>query len=293
MKIDGKQIASQIKEELKTKVVALRRKKILPHLAVILVGTDPNSIIYIRRKQKLGEEIGVKVTVYRKDARKEKEELISLVKKLNKDKTVHGIIIQRPVPIAMDKEELDKIVTWEKDVDGFHPKSPFTPPVALAVIKLLEWVYAAANNNPNNFLPWLNKQKILIIGRGETAGKPIAKTFAKMKITFSVGHSQTNNLKELCLKSNIVISCVGKPNILRHTMINKKSTVIGVGLHTENGKLATDYNQEEIGAKAAYWTPIPGGVGPVNVACLFENLLKAAIKSSHDYNYLWNNSKQK
>lgn len=278
MKIDGKQIASQIKEELKAKVVTLRRKKILPHLAVVLVGTDPNSIIYIRRKQKLGEEIGVKVTVYRKNPKKQKEELTSLVNRLNKDKTVHGIIIQRPVPLEMDKEELDEIVIPKKDVDGFHPKSPFTPPVALAVIKLLEWVHTAANNQQNNFLPWLNKQKILIIGRGETAGKPIAKTFAKMKIPFLVGHSQTINLKELCLKSNIVISCVGKPNILRHTMINKKSIIIGVGLHTENGKLATDYNQDEIGAKAAYWTPIPGGVGPVNVACLFENLLKSCYK---------------
>jgi methylenetetrahydrofolate dehydrogenase (NADP+)/methenyltetrahydrofolate cyclohydrolase len=281
MKIDGKQIASQIKEELKAKVVALRRKKILPHLAVVLVGNDQNSIIYIRRKQKLGEEIGVKVTVYRievsKDGKKEKERLLALINKLNKDKTVHGIIIQRPVPLEMDKEELDEIVIPKKDVDGFHPKSPFTPPVALAVIKLLKWVYAT-NNNSSQFLSWLAKQKILIIGRGETAGKPIAKTFEKMKIPFLVGHSQTNNLKELCLKSTIVISCVGKPNILRHMTINEKSIVIGVGLHLENGKLATDYNQEEIGAKAAYWTPIPGGVGPVNVACLFENLLKSCYK---------------
>jgi len=284
MKIDGKVIAHDIKEELKKQVFRLRRKNIIPHLAVILVGNDPSSLIYIKQKKKLGEEIGVKISIYNLECTINKKKLANLVNKLNKDKTTNGIIIQRPVPFPIEKEELDRLVTPRKDVDGFHPDSPFTPPVAAAVIRILTWVYSnyhatvCGNYSTQNFNIWLKKQKILVIGRGETAGRPIAEFLRKNQIKFIVAHSQTTNIKQLCLSSGIIISAVGKPNIVRPDMVTAKTILIGVGLHPEEDKLQTDYNQEEIAGKVAFYTPVPGGVGPVNVACLFENLIKASSR---------------
>lgn len=270
MKIDGRSIADKIRKKLKRQVIDLQSKDIIPQLAVVLIGNNPSSIIYVRQKQKVGEEIGVKVSIFKKD-------FIDLINKLNNDKLVHGVIIQRPIPIDMGKEELDRLVLPEKDVDGFHPESPFTPPVASAVIKILEWVKKDKGIS-GIFMDWLKKQKILIIGRGETAGKPIIRTLTKLEIKFKGAHSQITNLRELCLEANIIISCVGKGNIVRHYMLKRNTVLIGVGLHPENEKLKPDYNQEEIANLIDYYTPVPGGVGPVNVACLFENLLLACRK---------------
>ena len=284
MRIDGKHIAAEIKSKLKVQVEDLKSKGIFPHLFVILIGDDPASVTYVGQKQKVADEIGVKLSVIRKQRTKNKEQIINIVKKLNYDPLVHGIIIQRPLPLDIDKEELDKLVVPEKDVDGFHPNSPFTPPVASAVLKIIEWVSKDCCSNMESplkqnycqpFKSWLKEKKILVIGRGETAGKPIADTLKKMGIPFTLAHSKTTNINELCLTSNIIISCVGRPNVVRHNMISSKTVLIGVGLHSENGKLQTDYNQEEIAGIASYYTPVPGGVGPVNVACLFENLITA------------------
>ncbi|MBI5451837.1 bifunctional 5,10-methylenetetrahydrofolate dehydrogenase/5,10-methenyltetrahydrofolate cyclohydrolase [Candidatus Gottesmanbacteria bacterium] len=320
MKIDGRLIAEEIKERLKKEVASLSSQNITPHLAVILVGNNPSSLVYIRQKKKVGEEIGVKVVVYNlsksdKDTsdgvqstpprwRNLKDKLINLVNKLNSDPSVHGIIIQRPLPIDIGKDELDRLVIPKKDVDGFHPESPFTPPVALAVIKILEWVSLnSPGRSPYGHLPgvakrflegeswekWLKNKRILVIGRGETAGRPIAETLKKITDKITIAHSKTANLKEVCLASDIIISCVGKrpilrrskgrpqngPFIVRHDMVSPDTLLIGVGLHQENGKLATDYDQKEIAGKVAFYTPVPGGVGPVNVACLMENLIFA------------------
>jgi methylenetetrahydrofolate dehydrogenase (NADP+)/methenyltetrahydrofolate cyclohydrolase len=293
MKIDGKLIAQEIKQKLGKQVISLKSKNIIPHLAVILIGHDPSSQVYVRQKIKVGQEIGVKVTLIRKQITDNKKQIINLVNKLNQNPSVHGIIIQRPVPIDISKEELDLLVDPQKDVDGFYPKSPFTPPVAAAVLKILEWVYNNltmkqfnnetignkyyAKEKVENFNKWLTKQKIIVIGRGETAGRPIAESLNKMNVPFFVAHSQTKNIKELCLSSDIIITCVGRPNIVRPNMITNKTILIGVGLHLENDKLQTDYDQEDIAGHAAYYTPVPGGVGPVNVACLFDNLLSATM----------------
>lgn len=276
MKIDGKLIASEIKERLKKDVISLRQKGIPPHLTVILIGNDPASLVYVNQKQKVAEEIGVQFSIFSRFNRDSiaKEELVKLVNRLNADKSVHGIIIQRPVPIDIEKDELDQMVVPAKDVDGFHPQSPFYPPVALAVLKILRWVEKDCCNNPKPFYSWLKEKKILVIGRGETAGLPIAETLKKKGAAFTVANSQTTNLKDLCLNSDIIISCVGKSNVVRHDMITNRAVLIGVGLHQEKGKLHTDYNQEEIESRIAYFTPVPGGVGPVNVACLLENLVR-------------------
>lgn len=294
MKISGKTIASEIKENLKNQVQILRKKNIFPHLAVVLIGDDPSSQTYVRQKKINGEKIGIKLSIFHfpcLTGRQAlsiglKEKLVELINILNHDPKIHGIIIQRPVPININKKELDMLVSSQKDVDGFHPKSLFDPPVGLAVLEILEWVYKQIIDEYKNysFFAWLKKQKILLVGRGETAGQPIARTFTKKNLKFIVAHSQTKNLKKLCLSSDIIITCVGKPNIVRQDMITKKTILIGVGLHPQEEKLAPDYNQEEIAQKAAYYTPVPGGVGPVNVAYLLHNLIVAA-KSQSELNF--------
>jgi len=305
MKIDGKLIASQIKEDLKVQVEKLISNGISPQLAVIYVGDDPSSAAYIRQKEKVGTEIGVKVNVIKiqslKDTKLQKSEIIELLDKLNKDPDIHGIIIQRPVPLTFSKEELDLMVIPEKDVDAFHPQTLVQPPIAEAVIKILEWVKNELDSNviarseatkqsrPNikndNIIEWLNKQIIVVIGRGDTAGKPIAETLIKSGVNITVAHSKTENIDKLCRNAGIIISCVGKPNVVRRDMVTDKSILIGVGLHQEEGKLKTDYNLEEMAEIVSYWTPVPGGVGPVNVACLFENLivLTSGIRKEQSY----------
>lgn len=306
MKIDGKQIASEIKSNLKEKIAKLKSQNIIPHLAVVLIGNDPSSQVYVRQKLKVGEELGIRVSFFPLEQSAMRLNLIlelkNLIKRLNNDSSIHGIIIQRPVSLDISKEELDLSVVPQKDVDGFHPKSPFTPPIASAVIYILNYVYQIGKgetprikavvekrgvNNNSGFRNWLKTKRILVIGRGETAGKPIAETLQKLGAKPEIAHSKTTNLKELCLKSDIIISCVGKrpilrlpggstqkgPYVVRHQHITNKTILVGVGLHPENGKLATDYDQEEIKEIVAFYTPVPGGVGPVNVACLFENLI--------------------
>ncbi len=279
MKIDGKLIASTIKETLKEQVSSLRKINITPHLAVILIGDDSSSITYVAQKQKAADFIGAKITVIRKSADFDANKLPVIIQNLNYDPDVHGIIIQRPLPFSYDRNKLDNMVTSTKDVDGFHSNTKYTPPVASAVAKILDWIKNDIyKNNRKKLLltDWLKIQKILIIGRGETAGNPIANYMKKNKVKIDIAHSQTIDIKKLCLSSDIIISCVGRPHIVRHDMIRKKTILIGVGLHPENNKLQTDYDQFEIASKVSYYTPVPGGIGPVNVACLMENLIEAS-----------------
>lgn len=280
MKIDGNEIASAIKKNISLQSRKLKRKKVSPQLAVILIGNDPSSIVYVGRKRKFGQETGVKVSIFHHQTISP-DKLFGLISDLNKDESVHGIIIQRPVAGPIDPNQLNLAVSVSKDVDGFHPDSLYNAPIAEAVYKILTAIYI--NNFKRNFRSinlWLEKKKILVIGRGETAGKPIAEFLTKKKIKFKVAHSQTDNLKGLCLASGIILSCVGKPNIVRHDMVLPKTILIGVGLHPENERLAPDYNQDEISNIVTFYTPVPGGVGPVNVACLFENLMKAVNKQN-------------
>lgn len=316
MLIDGRQIAQELKFSLKLKVSRLIKNGINPHLAILYVGNDPGSFSYVNAKRRFGAEIGVKVIIYpsqsdqifaSNNSKLQREEILTLIRNLNTDKSVHGIIVQRPLPIPIEKSELDLLVSPRKDVDGFHPQTQFNPPVALAVDKILKWVAHDLCTNPDSplkhtpcdhYLNWLKKQKILVIGRGETAGKPIAKYLLKKDAQVTIAHSKTENLTELCLMSDIIISCVGKSSrnkvknrsilrstessrnngsvIVRRSMINNKTILVGVGLHSEDGILRADYDPAEIKDTAAYYTPVPGGVGPVNVACLMENVISAA-----------------
>ncbi|OGG17519.1 hypothetical protein A3D05_04275 [Candidatus Gottesmanbacteria bacterium RIFCSPHIGHO2_02_FULL_40_24] len=284
MKIDGRKIALELEKPLKADINKLNDQGITPHLAVILVGKDKSSINYVRQKLKIGRKLKIKIRLYRYNLTLTPEVLINLVNSLNKDKKVHGIIVQRPVTIQIPSDAINNAVYPEKDVDGFHPDSCFDPPVALAVNEILRFIYKVKLSGKNktetaDYSGWLKKKKILLIGRGETAGKPIAKYFNKIGIRFTIAHSQSRNIKKLSRISDIVIPCVGKPNIVRHDMLKKSAAIIGVGLHPENDKLKPDYNQAEMEKSAGFYTPVPGGVGPVNVVMLMRNTVLAAKKT--------------
>lgn len=282
MKIEGREVAADILKELVPIIKNLSSRGLTPHLAIILVGSnDDASLSYVRQKEKGGKVIGVNVTIIKKKKIENKKQLFELIDRLNNDHSIHGIIVQRPLSIKINNNELNRSVIPEKDVDGFHPQSPFTPPIASAILRILEHQYAvikrfAFNNiDRKGFLKWLKKRKILIIGRGVTGGRPIADIFKKKGIKPKIAHSKTKNLKDICLSSDIIISCVGKGNIVRHNLLARDTILIGVGLHKQNGKIKADYDVSKIKDKVSAYTPMPGGVGPVNVACLFENLVKA------------------
>ena len=313
MKIDGRRLADEILNRLFHEVLQLKQKGINPQLAVVLVGDNPNSLAYIRQKRKAADNVGIKFHFEHFVEPPGREEVIRKIKQLAQDPNIHGLIVQRPVPETLNTQELTELVPIKKDVDGFLSRSPFFPPVGMAVIKLLCEAYSSrkevkaiesrssSNNNSvldsslsrakskdsNNkfsqfapeFISWLNSKNIVILGRGETAGKPIAATFLGCGIMFNVIHSQTADKVILMKHADIIVSCVGKANIVKAGNIKKGAIVIGIGLHFEEGKLKGDFEEAEIENSAAFYSPTPRGSGPVNVASLMENVVAAASQA--------------
>jgi len=279
MKIDGKAIADKILEDLTLKVKLLKEKGIVPTLAVILVGDNPASLSYIKQKQKTAERIGATLQLHQASSDMRQDTLLELITKLNVDPQVHGIIVQRPLPKASSiNNAILKTINQQKDVDGFVPNSPFAVPVARAVIMILRFVFSQLNQlvQLDQFDVWLKKKRIVIIGKGETAGRPIADYLAKQHCTTSTIHSQTANPQKLIRNADIVISCVGKERVVTKDMIKSGSILISVGIWRDSeGKLHGDYEEEDVKDTASFYTPTPGGVGPVNVACLMQNVVEA------------------
>ncbi len=279
MKIDGKAIAGGILTSLKQEVDLLKKKGISSTLAVILVGDDPASLSYIKQKQKAAEAIGAKVILDQQAASISSQVLKERIEKYNNDPSIHGIIIQRPLPkeSPIDRDIFNEI-SPKKDVDGFVPNSPYDVPVAKAVLTILQEVFVSEKKNlkAQTFKDWLKNQCVAVIGRGETAGKPIADALGEHGCTLSVVHSQTTHPEEVIKTLNIVVSCVGKERVVTKDMIVPGTILISVGIWRDVlGKLHGDYEEEEIKDIASYYTPTPGGVGPVNVACLMQNLIQA------------------
>lgn len=259
MRIDGKQIAQNILASLSFQHT--------PVLQVILVGDNHASLSFIKQKQKAAETIGAKVLVsHLPDGRQVSlQQLQDIIHQYNDDPSIHGIIIQRPVPMKNVGDILNSVAP-QKDIDGFVPNSPFSVPVALAVEKILDSV------SPD----WKSK-RIVIIGRGETAGKPINDHLLKLDCTTSVIHSLTRYPKEILRQADIIISCVGKERTVTKDDIKPGLILMSVGItRNAEGKLVGDYDEEEIKGIASFYTPTPGGVGPVNVACLMANLVAAS-----------------
>jgi len=275
MRIDGKKLANEILTDLAQKVSDLKTHNIIPHLIVILAGDDPASLSYVRQKKKKGEEIGAKVTIINYPVDITTEELAKKVKELNLDRGVHGIIIQQPLPKHIDVDHLTELTDPQKDVDGFHSKTNFTEPIALAVIEILKTV-----SNEKNILEWLKEKNITILGKGETGGLPIINSLKKHNIHFNLIDSKTQNPKQILKKSDLVISCVGKKNIIIKDDLKEGVILLSIGMHKEeDDRLHADYEEEEIEQIASFYTPVPGGVGPVNVAMLLSNLINAATNS--------------
>lgn len=284
MKIDGNILADTILTDLTNDVSALRTKKITPTLAVICIGDNPASLSYIKQKQKAAKRIGARLELCHMSQYTDPEDLRRHIETYNCDVNVHGLIIQRPLPQALKNcTQIVSFVRPQKDIDGFVPRSCFEPPVALAVLKILEEIFKISNQNDKKlFEKWLQNQKIVIIGRGETAGKPIADFFNKKHCTTSVIHSQTADPKEMIGNADIVISCAGKNRVLTKDMVKTGAICISVGIWRDSdGKLHGDYEEDEIKESASWYTPTPGGVGPVNVACLMQNLIAAAKKQNN------------
>lgn len=270
VRIDGTEIASTIYKKLTNRVGALAKKNIIPHLAVILVGENPASVAYVTLKQKKGEAIGAKVTLLKYPTSVTTEELLKKLEELNSDPSVHGILIQRPLPEQIDVPKIELATNPQKDVDGFHPSSPFTLPLPLAVVKILEYCH------PDNFKEWLASQSIVVIGKGPTGGGPIIKLLNKLGVNPVVIDSKTENPNDLMKNADIIIASAGRENVVQPENIKQGVILVGVGiLRGTDGKLKGDYNEEEIKDIAGFYTPTPGGVGPVNVAMLMENLLTA------------------
>lgn len=303
MRIDGKALADGILDTLKRQVTALREDGTTPTMAVILAGDDPASLAYIRQKQKKAEAIGAAVIFDHQSADITREALASLVKRYNRDPSIHGLIIQRPVPMGVgDVTDIIASVDPKKDVDGFVPGSPFDVPVAAGVGETLrEYLRLAAISD--SLESWIRDKHVVVIGRGSTAGKPIMEYFrsgrfammsqASQQRTQIVGrdtrpdnlgcttsqiHSGTPDPASITKQADIVVSCVGRERVVTGDMIKPGAILIGVGLWRDtDGKLRGDYDEAEIEDVAAAYTPTPGGIGPVNVACLMQNLVKACI----------------
>lgn len=282
MRLSGRDIAEKLYGDLTKRVEKLKKRNITPHLVVFLVGENPASVAYVNQKQKKGEDIGAKVTVLRYTTAITNEELVEKIKLLNADPFVHGILIQRPLPDQIDVNGLELLTDPEKDIDGFHPKSPYTLPLPLAVTKIIEEVYALqTKHKPAGIKKWLQSQNIVLLGKGPTGGGPIIEHFKTLNVTPHLIDSKTKNPKAIMKKADIIISAVGRRDTIKPEMIKKGVVLISVGINRgTNNKLHGDYEEEAIQDIASYYTPTPGGVGPVNVAMLMENLLTATEKQT-------------
>lgn len=273
MKIDGKALADKILNDLSLSVVKLKEKGATPTLAVIQVGDDPASTAYIRQKQKASDEIGA-ILIHKKLPKNTSFQSINeTIQQCNNDSSIHGIIVQRPLPGTLsDAGAAVTNIVPSKDVDGFLPNSPYPVPVAAAVITILKQLTGSRPVKKQGETP-----SIVVLGKGDTAGKPIAEALIKRGYNISIVHSQTPKPDDIIRAADIVISCVGKPNVVRHDNIKTGAILLSVGIsRNSDGTLSGDYEEEGIKDVASFFTPTPGGVGPVNVACLMANLVEAA-----------------
>ena len=273
--IDGKELAKHIREELKEEVKELKNAEIYPKLAVIMVGDDPASKVYVRNKSRACEDVGIEYEEYLLPSKTTREELLELIEKLNNDERVHGILVQSPLPEGLDANEAFRTILPKKDVDGFHPvnvgklslnQDCFVSCTPYGIIKMLE-----AYNVP------IEGANAVIIGRSNIVGKPLAQCLLNKNATVTICHSKTKNLKEITKKADILIAAIGKPKFVTEDMVKENATVIDVGINrNEEGKLVGDTDFENIKEKVNFITPVPGGVGPMTIAMLMYNVVKAA-----------------
>ncbi len=273
--ISGKDLAKKVKDNLKSDVESLKAKGIETCLVVIIVGDDPASRVYVNNKKKACEEIGIKSIEYALGADTSEEELLALIDKLNKDKSVNGILVQLPLPKQINEEKVIMAINPEKDVDAFHPVNvgkimtgnpDFMPCTPAGVIKLIEETGID-----------IAGKECVVVGRSNIVGKPQAMLLLAKNGTVTICHSRTKDLEEVCRRADILVVAVGKPEMIKGSAIKPGAVVIDVGTNrTETKKLVGDVEFSSAYEVASYITPVPGGVGPMTIAMLMENTVKAA-----------------
>lgn len=274
--IDGKLISKKVKDEVREKTQALKERGIVPGLAVIIVGEDPASQIYVRNKQRACEEVGFESYKYALPESTTQQELLELIKKLNDDKSVNGILCQLPLPKHIDESTVINNILPEKDVDAFHPVNvgkimigdySFLPCTPAGVMELI----ASTGTE-------ITGKECVVVGRSNIVGKPMAMLLLHKSGTVTVCHSKTVDLKAQCKRADILVAAVGVSKLIKGDMVKEGAVLIDVGMNRdENGKLCGDIDFESCKDKASYITPVPGGVGPMTIAMLMKNTLTAAI----------------
>ena len=273
--LNGKELAKKIRGELKEEVIKLKEKNINPKLAVIMVGDDKASAVYVRNKSKACEEIGIEFEEFLLDRTITQEELINLIKTLNNREDIHGILLQSPIPDSLDIREAFNTIDYKKDVDGFNPinvgklsigEDCFISCTPYGVIRMLE-----------EYNIQIEGKRAVIIGRSNIVGKPLIQCLLNKNATVTICHSKTKNIEEITKEADILIAALGKPKFVEEDMVKKDAVVIDVGINrNEEGKLVGDVDLENVSKKASYITPVPGGVGPMTIAMLMNNVVKAA-----------------
>lgn len=273
--LDGKETAKKTRENLKGKVVELKERNIKPKLAVIMVGDDNASKIYVRNKSKACEELGIDYEEINMGEDTTQEQLLDTIKKLNNRNDIHGILLQSPVPKGLDINEAFRTIIPEKDVDGFNPinvgklalgQETFVSCTPFGIIKLLE-----EYNIP------IEGKNAVIIGRSNIVGKPMLHCLLNKNATVTICHSKTKNLEEITRKADILIVAIGKTKFVTQDMVKPGAVVVDVGINrNEQGKVCGDVDFENVEKIASYITPVPGGVGPMTIAMLMTNVIKAA-----------------
>lgn len=276
--IDGKELAKKIRNNLKIDCEKLKENNIIPKLAVILVGNDKASKVYVKNKNKACEDVGIEFEEYILDETISQKELIDLIEKLNQDNTIHGILLQSPIPRELDINEAFRTISPEKDVDGFNPISvgkltlgqdTFVSCTPYGIMKMFE-----------EYNIELEGKKVTILGRSNIVGKPLIQCCLSKNATVTVCHSKTKDLKEHTLNSDVIIAAIGKANFLTADMVKEGTVIIDVGINRlDDGKIVGDVDFENVLAKASHITPVPGGVGPMTIAMLMNNVIKAANKN--------------
>jgi methylenetetrahydrofolate dehydrogenase (NADP+) / methenyltetrahydrofolate cyclohydrolase len=276
--INGKKIAAELREELKQEVSELKIKhNKVPGLTVILIGDMTPSQIYVRNKEKSANEVGLKSEVIKYPEAVEEKTVLDKIKELNKDNSVSGILVQLPLPKHIDKQKVIETITPSKDVDGFHPMNvgnlssgyessvPCTPLGCYLMIKKIE--------------PNLSGKKAVMVGRSNLNGKPMAQLLLKENCTVTITHSKTKNLKAECLEADIIVAAVGIPELVKADWVKKDAIVIDVGINKTDKGIVGDVAFDEVSKVAKALTPVPGGVGPMTIACLLKNTIECFKRS--------------
>ena len=276
--IDGKKIAAELREELRKEVIELKTiSDKIPGLTVILIGDMAPSQIYVRMKEKAANEVGLKSEVIRYPEAVEEKIVLDKIKELNKDETISGILVQLPLPKHINKQKIIETILPGKDVDGFHPMNvgnlssgyessvPCTPLGCYLMIKKIE--------------PNLSGKKAVMIGRSNLNGKPMAQLLLKENCTVTITHSKTKDLKAECLEADIIVAAVGIPELVKADWVKKDAIVIDVGINKTHKGLVGDVAFEEVSKVARAITPVPGGVGPMTIACLLKNTIDCFKRS--------------